>query len=80
MSYENGAVHIATDGVRQQAAALLGCDIDELLIMRSTTDAMNSLALGHSPASGQSRVDDRSRTRGGHPMLAIRGSSTRYQR
>ena len=46
MAYGNGAVHVATDRARAQAASLLGCATEELLITRSTTDAMNSLALG----------------------------------
>jgi selenocysteine lyase/cysteine desulfurase len=46
MAYANGAVHVATDHARQQVAALIGCAADELLITRSATDAMNSVALG----------------------------------
>jgi selenocysteine lyase/cysteine desulfurase len=46
MAYGEGAVHVATDGVREQAATFLGCTADELLITRSTTDAMNTLVLG----------------------------------
>ncbi len=46
MSYENGAVHVATDQVREKAAAFLGCTADALILTRSTTDAMNHLALG----------------------------------
>jgi selenocysteine lyase/cysteine desulfurase len=45
MAYGDGDVHLATDRVRERAAALLGCTSDELLIARSTTDAMNTLAL-----------------------------------
>ncbi len=45
MAYANGAVHIATDKAREQIAALIGCTADELLITRSATDAMNSVAL-----------------------------------
>ena len=44
MAYGDGAVHVATDSVRERAAAFLGCDADELLVTRSTTDAMNTLA------------------------------------
>jgi selenocysteine lyase/cysteine desulfurase len=46
MAYGNGAVHVATDQAREQVAALIGCAADELLITRSATDAMNSIALG----------------------------------
>src|SRR5687767_13563442 len=52
MVYSNGAVHRATDAVRDQAAALLGCTADELLITRSTTEAMSSVALGIQWAPG----------------------------
>jgi len=46
MAYGNGAVHVATDEARKQVAALINCNADELLITRSATDAMNSVALG----------------------------------
>ena len=46
MAYGNGAVHVATDHAREQVAALIGCTADELLITRSATEAMNSVALG----------------------------------
>jgi selenocysteine lyase/cysteine desulfurase len=46
MAYGNGAVHVATDRAREQVAALIGCTADELLITRSATDAMSSVALG----------------------------------
>jgi selenocysteine lyase/cysteine desulfurase len=46
MAYGDGAVHVATDHAREQIAALIGCAADELLITRSATDAMNSVALG----------------------------------
>lgn len=46
MSYADGAVHVATDRAREQLATFLGCSADELLITRSTTDAMNCLAQG----------------------------------
>lgn len=44
MAYGNGPSHVAADRTRVLAADLLGCAADELLITRSTTDAMNSLA------------------------------------
>jgi selenocysteine lyase/cysteine desulfurase len=45
-SYRTGDVAIAAEGARQRAAAFLGCAGDELLITRSTTEAMNSIAQG----------------------------------
>ena len=44
--YGNGSAHAAIDVVHQQAAAFLGCSVDELLFTRSTTEAMNSVATG----------------------------------
>jgi selenocysteine lyase/cysteine desulfurase len=44
MAYGSGPSHVAADRTRVLAADLLGCAADELLITRSTTDAMNSLA------------------------------------
>jgi selenocysteine lyase/cysteine desulfurase len=52
MSYGEGAIHVATDRVREQAARLLGCATDDVLITRSTTDAMNTIALGTRLTSG----------------------------
>ena len=46
MAYANGAVHVATDEARKQIGSLINCDADELLLARSATDAMNSIALG----------------------------------
>ncbi|HEY0764048.1 MAG TPA: aminotransferase class V-fold PLP-dependent enzyme [Pyrinomonadaceae bacterium] len=46
MAYGAGAAHVATDRAREQIAALIGCSADELLLTRSATDAMNSVALG----------------------------------
>jgi selenocysteine lyase/cysteine desulfurase len=45
MAYANGAAHVATDRVREQLAALINCHADELLITRSATEAMNTVAL-----------------------------------
>jgi selenocysteine lyase/cysteine desulfurase len=45
-SYTNGPAHRATDAVRERAAAFIGCTADELLFTRSTTEAMNTIALG----------------------------------
>jgi selenocysteine lyase/cysteine desulfurase len=50
--YGNGAAHRAIDAVYQQAAAFLGCAVDELLFTRSTTEAMNSVATGISWMAG----------------------------
>jgi len=52
MAYGNGAVHAATDTAREQIAGLINCTADELLITRSATAAMNSLALGMSFSRG----------------------------
>jgi len=41
-----GDVALAAESARQRAAAFLGCDMGELLITRSTTEAMNSIAQG----------------------------------
>jgi selenocysteine lyase/cysteine desulfurase len=46
MAYGQGTVHVATDQAREQVARLIGCAADELLITRSATEAMNSIALG----------------------------------
>jgi selenocysteine lyase/cysteine desulfurase len=46
MAYGNGAVHVATDRVREAAARFIGCAPDELLLTRCTTEGMNSVALG----------------------------------
>ena len=45
LGYGDGAVHLAADRVRARVAAFLGCTADELLLTRSTTDAMNTVAL-----------------------------------
>ena len=44
-AYGNGASHVATDHAREQLAALIGCEADELLISRCATDAMNSVGM-----------------------------------
>ena len=46
MTYNDGAVHKLTDLVREKLGKFLGCTADELLITRSTTDAMNAAAFG----------------------------------
>jgi len=45
-AYGNGPALTLTDGVRERAAAFMGCTADELLITRSTTDGINAVALG----------------------------------
>src|SRR6185369_1917752 len=41
-----GVVSNEADHVREQLAGLIGCSADELLLTRSTTNAMNIAALG----------------------------------
>jgi selenocysteine lyase/cysteine desulfurase len=45
-AYSDGPLHVRCDRAREAVAALLGCQAAELLITRSTTDAMNTLAAG----------------------------------
>ncbi|MDB5429817.1 MAG: aminotransferase class V-fold PLP-dependent enzyme [Caulobacter sp.] len=45
-TYGDGPLNLRADAARAQLAALLGCAADDLLVTRSTTDAMNTLALG----------------------------------
>ena len=45
-AYGDGPLLARSDRARKEVAAFLGCDAEELLITRSTTDAMNTLALG----------------------------------
>ena len=45
-SYGAGVGALEAEGARQRAAGLLVCDGSELLITRSTTEAMNSIAAG----------------------------------
>ena len=52
MAYGDGAVHAATDTAREQLAGLLNCTADEVLLTRSATAAMNSLALGMNLSRG----------------------------
>jgi len=46
MTYGAGPIRLQTDQARESAAALLGCAAQDLLITRSTTEAMNSVAQG----------------------------------
>ena len=52
MAYGDGAVHVATDRAREQLGALINCTADELLVTRSATAAMNSLAFAVDLAPG----------------------------
>jgi selenocysteine lyase/cysteine desulfurase len=45
-AYADGPLHVRSDRARAEVAAFLGCDADNLLITRSTTDAMNTLVAG----------------------------------
>jgi selenocysteine lyase/cysteine desulfurase len=51
MSY-GGAVHALADRTREAVAGLIGCSADEVLLTRSTTNAMNIAALGIELARG----------------------------
>lgn len=46
MTYGTGSIRTQTDQARESAAALLGCEAQDLLITRSTTEAMNSVTQG----------------------------------
>lgn len=46
MSYGGGAAHALADKTRGSVAALINCSADEVLLTRSTTNAMNIAALG----------------------------------
>ena len=45
-AYADGPLHLQSDRAREDVGVLLGCHATELLITRSTTDAMNILASG----------------------------------
>lgn len=46
MSYGDGVAHTLADKTRDAVAGLIGCSADELLLTRSTTNAMNIAGLG----------------------------------
>jgi selenocysteine lyase/cysteine desulfurase len=50
---DESTVLSAAERVRDRAATLLGCDPDELLITRGTTDAMNTVAQGMRWSAGE---------------------------
>jgi selenocysteine lyase/cysteine desulfurase len=52
MAYGAGDLLARTDVARAQVGAALGCGADEVLITRSTTDAMNILAAGTRLSAG----------------------------
>jgi selenocysteine lyase/cysteine desulfurase len=52
MMWGHGAVIDETDKVRALAAQFLGCATEELLVTHSTTDGMNSVALGMNWSAG----------------------------
>ena len=52
MAYGEGDVLAQTDLARTRIAVLLGCGADELLLTRSTTDAMNIIAAGTCLSNG----------------------------
>jgi selenocysteine lyase/cysteine desulfurase len=45
-AFGDGPLHLRCDAARADVASFLGCATEELLITRSTTDAMNTLAAG----------------------------------
>lgn len=51
-TYGDGPLHVRSDRARAEVAEFLGCRAEELLITRSTTDAMNTLASGMRLAPG----------------------------
>ena len=52
MAYGEGATLDAAEAVRGRAAALLGCETEQIVITRSTTDGMNAIAQGLTWRSG----------------------------
>lgn len=52
MSYGDSQVHALADKTRGAVAGLIGCSADEVLLTRSTTNAMNIAALGIDVARG----------------------------
>ena len=50
--YAYGVHEHAMDAVRAKAAAFIGCDTDELVLTRNTTDGMNAVAQGLTLAAG----------------------------
>ena len=65
MSYGAGAVHALADKTRAAVAGLIGCTADEVLLTRSTTNAMNIAALGIDLARGDRVLTTDSEHEGG---------------
>lgn len=65
MSYGAGAVHALADKTRGSVAGLIGCTADEVLLTRSTTNAMNIAALGIDLARGDRILTTDSEHEGG---------------
>jgi selenocysteine lyase/cysteine desulfurase len=65
MSYGEGAVHTVADKTRNTVAGLIGCAADEVLLTRSTTNAMNIAALGINLARGDRVLTTDSEHEGG---------------
>lgn len=65
MSYGAGAVHALADKTRVAVAGLIGCMADEVLLTRSTTNAMNIAALGIDLARGDRVLTTDSEHEGG---------------
>lgn len=65
MSYGAGAVHTLADKTRDLVGGLIGCAGDEVLLTRSTTNAMNIAALGIDLARGDRVLTTDSEHEGG---------------
>jgi len=65
MSYGAGAVHALAEKTRSAVAGLIGCTADEVLLTRSTTNAMNIAALGIDFARGDRILTTDSEHEGG---------------
>ena len=65
MSYGAGTVHALADKTRGSVAALINCSADEVLLTRSTTNAMNIAALGIDLARGDRVLTTDSEHEGG---------------
>lgn len=66
MSYGDGAVHTLAEKTRSSVAGLIGCTADEVLLTRSTTNAMNIAALGIDLARGDRVLTTDSEHEGGN--------------
>ena len=65
MSYGAGAAHKLADKTREAVGGLIGCSADEVLLTRSTTNAMNIAALGIDLARGDRVLTTDSEHEGG---------------